>query len=1116
MAVPVCRSNVLVILLCLLPFFNRTCAQFEWNSISQNWLNHGGDLYNRRYAEKESRISPETVSRLRLKWEFYAGKDITATPAIFNGILYFPSWNGNIYAVKASDGSLIWQKNLHDLTGLNGTGFLFNVNWTVARATPTIADDLLIIGISGPAIVIAVERLTGELVWSTQLDNHAAAVITMSGTYYKGYFYVGTSSQEESLSIEECCTFRGSFSKLDAKSGRVLWQTYTLPDNFGEKGEYAGGGIWGSSPSIDITRNLVYIGTGNLYSAPLRIRECQEAENNQTVPNSPDKCIEPENHSNSILALDLDSGEIKWYHQLGGYDVWFFACNNLSTPNCPPGPNPDADFAEAPMMLSIIDVNGMKQDIVVAVQKSGFAWALNRDNGSLIWSTEAGPGGPAGGGTWGAATDKKRIYTNIANSLFQNFTLRPSTRNTTAGGWVAMDADSGEILWSTADPSNATATGPVTIANGVLFAGSTNNQGPIYGIDAKSGKILWSYNTGATVYGGMSVSNGCIYVGNGYKGNYINELLLLPLSLETLVTFFNLTAAINATHRESHRGGSTVPERVLTVNRSRKLQINSSPPQPPETPNPRTQKFRIPAALPPGGLDLDLKWIPQSTWDVQDWLSHGGNLLNRRFADKETKISPETVSRLRLKWKFDAGGYISATPAIYNGNLYFPSWNGYLHAVKASDGSLIWKKNLQQLTGLNSTGAVPGVNVTASRTTPAIADDLLIFGLSGPAYVGAVKRSNGQLVWLTQLDKHPRAVITMSGTYYKGHFYIGTSSLEEITSIDECCIFRGSFLKLNARTGKIMWQTYTLPDNFGNRGEYAGAAIWGSSPSIDIRRNHVYVATGNLYSAPKNVTDCQERQNNQTTGIPSHPDECVEPENLSDSIVAFDLDTGKIKWYRQLGGYDVWFLACNNLSTPNCPPGPNPDADFGEAPMMLSTYVNGTRHDLVVAVQKSGFAWALNRDNGNITWSTEAGPGGLGGGGIWGAAADEKRVYTNIANSDRNNFTLKPSVKNTTSGGWVGMDAKNGQILWSTADPSNGTVSGPVSVANGVLFGGSTSGQGPIYAINANNGKILWSFNTGATIYGGSSISNGCIYVGHGYFGPPFTPGSSLFAFCVS
>ena len=199
-------------------------------------------------------------------------------------------------------------------------------------------------------------------------------------------FYVGTSSLEEGLSIEQCCIFRGSLSKLDIKTGALLWQTFTLPGNHGERGEYAGAAIWGSSPSIDVRRNLVYVATGNLYSAPLSIRECQEQQNNQTVPTQPDQCIEPDNHSNSILAIDLDSGKIKWYRQLGGYDVWFLACNNLSTPNCPPGPNPDADFGEAPMMLSIY-VNGTMRDIVTAVQKSGFAWALDRNNGSLVWAT---------------------------------------------------------------------------------------------------------------------------------------------------------------------------------------------------------------------------------------------------------------------------------------------------------------------------------------------------------------------------------------------------------------------------------------------------------------------------------------------------------------------------------------------------------------------------------------------------------------------------------------------------------------------------------------------------------------------------------------------------------
>ena len=64
-------------------------------------------MQNRRYADEETESSPTTVSNLSLKWKFYAIKDITATPAIFNGTLYFPSWNGYVYAIEASDGSLV-------------------------------------------------------------------------------------------------------------------------------------------------------------------------------------------------------------------------------------------------------------------------------------------------------------------------------------------------------------------------------------------------------------------------------------------------------------------------------------------------------------------------------------------------------------------------------------------------------------------------------------------------------------------------------------------------------------------------------------------------------------------------------------------------------------------------------------------------------------------------------------------------------------------------------------------------------------------------------------------------------------------------------------------------
>ncbi|KAI5341015.1 hypothetical protein L3X38_020289 [Prunus dulcis] len=252
----------------------------------------------------------------------------------------------------------------------------------------------------------------------------------------------------------------------------------------------------------------------------------------------------------------------------------------------------------------------------------------------------------------------------------------------------------------------------------------------------------------------------------------------------------------------------------------------------------------------------------------------------------------------------------------------------------------------------------------------------------------------------------------MSGTYYKGTIYIGTASLEETLGAEECCTFRGSFAKLDVK------------------------------------------------SVPENVSQCQENQNNNNSTLPTHPDACVEPQNHGNSILALDLDGGDIKWYRQLGGYDVWFLSCFvNAST--CPTGPNVDADLGEARMMLRTYVNGSKLDIVVAVQKSGFAWALDRNKGSLVWSTGK------------------------------NFTLKPSNNITTAGGWVA----SGKVLWSTVNPSNATSSGPVSVANGVLFAGSTNPKGSIYAMNTRTGKILWSNQTGATVYGGMSISNGFIYV---------------------
>lgn len=145
-------------------------------------MNHGGDIRNRRFVEDEYLINSSTVHKLKLRWKFFTGRDISATPAVADGVEYFPSWNGFLYVVNAFDGSLIWQQNLSQLTGLPGTGVTVNV--TVSRATPVVTSDHVIVGIHGPAIVIAVTRVSGQLVWSTTIDTRPLVVIPASGTVY--------------------------------------------------------------------------------------------------------------------------------------------------------------------------------------------------------------------------------------------------------------------------------------------------------------------------------------------------------------------------------------------------------------------------------------------------------------------------------------------------------------------------------------------------------------------------------------------------------------------------------------------------------------------------------------------------------------------------------------------------------------------------------------------------------------------------------------------------------------------------------------------------------------------------------------------------------------------
>jgi polyvinyl alcohol dehydrogenase (cytochrome) len=473
-------------------------------SQSNQWSIAGQNLSNTWSQPGEHTINPANVNSLSPKWIFNTTGDVSATPTVAEDAVYFPDWGGNLFAVKKESGRLIWSHNIAEYDGVAGA---------ISRVSPAIDGNLVFIGdipnskqVHNGANVIALDRHTGKRQWITQVDTHPAAIITGSPVVFDGVVYIGVSSSEETLALDPtypCCSFRGSIVALDEKTGAILWKTFDMPDNGGQTNQYSGGAIW-QPPAIDPKRGLLFIGTGNNYTVPPDVEACQN-----TTPTA--NCTAANDFFDAALALDLKTGQIKWADKLQSIDTWTVACIRPSggtNPNCPVPSSPDFDLGgSGPNLIG---------NIVGFGQKSGIFWALNPDNGNIVWSTPVGPGGSLGGIEWGTATDGKRIYVAIGNNDHLPYTLVPSGRQINWGSWSALDVTTGHILWQTADPTAGTIdTGSVSVANGVMYAGSYAGQ--MYALDTTNGNILWSFASGGSVIDGPSIVDSVVYWGSGYR-----------------------------------------------------------------------------------------------------------------------------------------------------------------------------------------------------------------------------------------------------------------------------------------------------------------------------------------------------------------------------------------------------------------------------------------------------------------------------------------------------------------------------------------------------------------------------------------------------------------------
>ncbi len=454
--------------------------------------------------EGVAKLSAEKVPYLKLKWAFgFEGGTVTRTkPAVIDEYIVFGSQFGEVYCLDIYTGCVQWVFEADA-----------NVRGGIA-VSEDIGNELRVYLADFGGNTYALSAANGKLIWKKTVKNEPNNAVTGTPAYYDSLVYIPLTSMEVLTAGQdtyECCKGSGQVVAVDAVSGDEVWRHRVIPEKATERGmNDAGAKIFGpsgspvwSSPTIDVKRGLLYIGTG---------------ENNSYPPTT---------NSDALQALDLKTGKLVWNYQATPKDVYTEGCPNAA--NCPEPLGPDVDFGMAPVLTTRAD----GRDVLIAGQKSAVVHCLDPDTGQLIWRKRIGRGGALGGIHWGMATDGHLAYAPNSDWLEfggdETFSASP--------GLFALDVMTGEVVWKyTSDPAicrwksgcyNSNSAAP-TMIKGVVFAGGLD--GYARACDARNGKVLWEFDSnqsfetvndvpgqGGAIDGpGPVVANGMVLFNSGY------------------------------------------------------------------------------------------------------------------------------------------------------------------------------------------------------------------------------------------------------------------------------------------------------------------------------------------------------------------------------------------------------------------------------------------------------------------------------------------------------------------------------------------------------------------------------------------------------------------------
>ncbi len=479
----------------------------------------GGNLGNQSYSALD-RINKDNIDQLGGAWlvrveNGWAEADSQGTPIVVDGVVYVETARGNVVAVDGATGEILWRyESEHGTTLRRGLGHGGGMLFTAARGN----------------WIIALNKDTGEVVWERQYDGYGN-LIKPALTYFDGKVFVGSHDSPRSAALT-----------LDARNGDLLWHFWGVPgpgefghDTWeGDSWESGGASPW-MAPAIDPELNMVYWTFGNARSGGANDGSTRGGTNL---------------FANSIVALDVDTGEYRWHFQSVHHDIW------------------DMDNVMTPVLLDA-EIDGEMRPLLVYGSKTGMHYILDRRDGSAplgieerpvpqderqkTWPTQPYPiqGGfvdlcvveqPLGTeipghrsravpnykagclfdphwdefvlsipGIGGGSDTNLKSYSHSTGLLYTGVGYvatahhrseggvghRPAGQYMT-GGVVAVDPTTNETVWEIHLPYEMShGNGVLSTAGDVLFIGQPD--GYLLGLDALTGEELWRFQTGAAV-----------------------------------------------------------------------------------------------------------------------------------------------------------------------------------------------------------------------------------------------------------------------------------------------------------------------------------------------------------------------------------------------------------------------------------------------------------------------------------------------------------------------------------------------------------------------------------------------------------------------------------------